>query len=329
MQLCAMGACLPTGRAVPSATGYDRFSFGERVMDEGGCVNLGTLGLAVGATLLWASTWVMMKAGVDRMDRVGFGLLRMVFGFVFILPFALLSGGAAFGSMRLVWVAVGGGFLNVVLGNAFFYYALSHGSMHESNILAGMSPFWGVVSAIIVLGEPARWATFAAAVLVVLGTVLLVRRGSGERTTEHKLGPVLAALATGVFYGFSTTVTAKLCMAQGMDPIAYQLIFAVTGLLGWALAAFAQGIRGRLRFTRQGVLIALISGVTGLFLGWVFWLEALKRTDASALSPLNGLTMLFSVLMGAIFLRERITSRIVVGGTLILAAVTLVSLFAA
>jgi len=291
-------------------------------------VDLGTLGLAVGATLCWSSTWVMMKAGVDRMDRVAFGLLRMVFGLLFILPFALLTGGFTFGSMYLVWLAIGGGLINAVLGNALFYFALSHGSMHESNILVGMSPFWGVVGAILVLGEPARWATFAAAILVVLGTYFLVRRSKDLGPKKHSIGPILAAIGTGLCYGFSVTVPAKICMSQGMDPITYQFLFATTGLVGWTMIALLRRTRGRLTFTRQGVLIALISGVTGLFVGWVFWLEALKRVDASALSSLYALTPFFAVVIGALFLRERITRRIAIGGVFVLAGITLVTGFA-
>jgi drug/metabolite transporter (DMT)-like permease len=288
-------------------------------------VDLGTFGLAVGATLCWSSTWVMMKAGVDRMDRTAFGLLRMVFGLLFILPFALLTGGIAFPSTQLAWVAMSGGFLNAVVGNAFFYYALSHGSMHESNILVGISPFWGVVGAILVLGEPVRWVTFAAAILVVFGTILLVWRSKDDRFVKHKVGPILAALGTGICYGFSTTVPAKICMSQGMDPISYQFLFTVTGLIGWTIASIPRGIRGKLTFSRQGVFIAAISGVSGLFLGWVLWLEALKRVDASALSPVYGLTMLFAVLIGALFMREPITRRIAFGGVFVLAGITLVT----
>jgi drug/metabolite transporter (DMT)-like permease len=290
-------------------------------------VDLATLGLAVGATLCWAATWVMMKAGVDRMDRAAFGFLRMVFGLLFILPFALFTGGITLGSSYLVWLAISSGFLNAILGNALFYYALSHGSMHESNILAGMSPFWGVVGSILVLGEPVRWATFAAATLVILGTFFLVRRND-LGAMKHKLGPILAAIGTGICYGFSATVPAKICMSQGMDPITYQLLFATTGLIGWTVIALPRWIRGKVTFTRQGVLIALVSGVSGLFLGWIFWLAALKRVDASTLSPMYGLTLFFSVLIGALFLREPITRRIAIGGAFVLAGITLVTLFA-
>ena len=102
-------------------------------------------------------------------------------------------------------------------------------------------------------------------------------------------------------------------------------MFTATGLICWMIVAFPGWFRGRLKFTRKGLLIALVAGVTGFFLGWVFWLEALKRVDASVLSPLYGLTMLFAVLLGALTLREPITRRVAIGGVLILAGVTLVT----
>ena len=195
-------------------------------------MGLGTLGLAIGATLCWSSTWVLIKVGVDRMNLTAFGLLRTVSGLLFIVPFALITGGFTFGSVRLVWVAVGGGFLSAFLGSALFHYALSRGSMHESNILAGINPFWGVVGSILLLGEPVRWVSLAAATLVVLGTYFLVRRRKELVLLEHKLGPILAALATGMCYGFSSTVTAMTCMSQGMDAITYHPSSTVRNLKG-------------------------------------------------------------------------------------------------
>jgi drug/metabolite transporter (DMT)-like permease len=74
--------------------------------------------------------------------------------------------------------------------------------------------------------------------------------------------------------------------------------------------------------------ISLISAFTGFFLGWILWLLAMRITDASIMAPLNGLTMFFSVLLGAIFFREPVTRRITIGGTLMLAGVTVIGLFA-
>lgn len=280
--------------------------------------------LGVVATFTWALTWVLMKVGVDQMSWVSFGFLRPWIGLPFIALFAWATSGFVFESADLVLVALAGGFLNAFLGTALFYYALSHGSMHESNVLANTSPFWGVAAAIIVLGEPARLVTFGAGALVLAGTYFLVRRSRGD-DRDRNLWALLSALGAGVLWGFTTAVPTKYCMDGGMSPIAYQLLFTGSAATAWTIAVLPGLWRRRLRFTRKGVFTAFVSSFVGLFVGWVLWLTALQRVDASALSPLVGLTLFFAVAIGVIFLREPINRRIVIGGALTVAGVTLVS----
>lgn len=283
--------------------------------------------LAVAAMLCWASTWVLMKAGVDRMSMIDFGFLRPWLGLPFIAAYAAAVGGLSFGTPGLVLLALGTGVLNAFVGTLLFYYALRHGALHETNILANTNPFWGVVSAIVILGDPVSPVTIGAGALVVAGTVFLVRggdRAGGERRTAA----VAAALGTGLVWGFSSAVPTKHCLNEGMSPIAFQLLFTAGAAAAWSVAILPRVRRGRVRLTRRGVAIALLSAVLGLFAGWVLWLLALERASASALSPLIGLILLFATILGAFFYRERLTRRMALGGLLVLAGVTLVSAFA-
>jgi drug/metabolite transporter (DMT)-like permease len=199
--------------------------------------------------------------------------------------------------------------------------------MHETNILANTSPFWGVVGAIAVLHEPARWVTFAAGALVIAGTIFLVRKRTTARKA-HRLSALVAALVTGVLWGVSTTVPTKLCMNGGMSPVAYQLLFTLSAAAGWSVLVIPKLLRGRLQITRTDLGPAFLSSFFGLFVGWVLWLGALTHADASVLAPLNGLTLLFATILGVIVLHERLTIRVLLGGAFTLAGVTLVTAFA-
>jgi len=290
-------------------------------------VDLITVLLVVGATLCWGTTWLLMRMGVGRMNWIGFGLLRPWIGLPFIAAYAWATDGFAFGSGDLVLVGLAGGALNAFIGTALFYYAHSHGSLHETNILANTGPFWGVVSAIVMLGERARWITLGAGALVIAGTFFLVRSRE-ERSGRHNRLALLAAAAAGIVWGFSTAVPTKYCMDGGMSPIAFQFLFTSSAIVCWTVAALPSLIRRRMRFKRKDLWIAFLSSFLGIFLGWVLWLSALQRADASLLSPLSGLTLFFAVIFGAVFLRERITRRVLIGGTLVVAGVTLVSVLA-
>jgi len=280
--------------------------------------------LAVGAMLSWALTWVLMKAGVDRMSLLGFGFLRPWMGLPLIGAYAFAVGGVAFGPAPLVLLALATGFVNAFLGTSLFYYALRHGSLHETNILANTNPFWGVVTAIVVLGEPATAVTLGGGALVVAGTTFLVRRRRGEPRARSPRA-IAAALGTGFLWGFSAAVPTKHCVEQGMSPIAFQLLFTASAAVSWSLAALPRLRRGEVAFTRRGVIFAFLSATFGLFVGWVLWLLALERASASALSPLVGLILLFATLLGRFAFRERLTRRTAIGGALVLAGVTLVS----
>ena len=290
-------------------------------------MDLLAIALTIGATLSWAFTWLLMKVGVDQMSWIGFGLLRPWMGLPFILLYALATGGFGFGSPSVVLVGLSGGLLNAFFGTALFYYAHRHGSMHETNILANTGPFWGVVGAIAILGEPARLVTLGAGALVIGGAYFLVRTRD-EGSENRRLRALVAALGAGVLWGFSAAVPSKFCIDRGMSPVTYQFLFTCSAAFSWTLAALPSLLRRRLTFTRRGVWAALGSSFLGIFAGWVLWLAALQRADASALSPLQGLTLLFAVLLGALFLRKPVTRRVAVGGALIVAGVTLVSLFA-
>jgi O-acetylserine/cysteine efflux transporter len=283
-----------------------------------------TVLLVVGATLAWGVTWLLMKLGVARMNWVGFGFLRPWMGLPFIAAYAAGTGGLAFGSPSLVLAAISAGVGNAVVGTALFYYALSHGSMHETNILANTGPFWGVVASILVLGEPARPVTFAAGALVIAGTYFLVRYRD-LRQHGRSLGAVLAALAAGVLWGFTGAVPTKYCMEGGMNPMAFQFLFTGAAAVCWSAAVLPGLLRRRIRFGGAAAWIAFGSAFLGLFAGWVLWLVALERADASLLSPLSGLTLLFAVLLGVLVLREKLTRRILIGGLLTVAGVALVS----
>ncbi len=280
---------------------------------------------AVGAAFCWALTWLMMKLGADRMPWLGFGLLRPWIALPFIVPYALWTDGIQVGSLDLVLIAMIAGTINVYLGNVLFFYAVARGSLHTSTLLSNTGPFWGVVSSILILAEPVRWFTFAAGTLVFAGAYFLVRPARKVRGERHDLLARLAALGTGVLWGSSAAVPTKYCLSRGIDPVDYQVLFLCGAALAWTIAAGPTLVRRSIRFTSRGVLYAAGSSLLGLFVGWVLWLTALERVDASLLSPLWGLAPLLTVVLSVVFLGERVAARALLGGALVLSGVTLVS----
>ena len=280
--------------------------------------------LALGAGLSWAVTQVLMRVGLESMSRPWFALLRTVWGIAFVLPYGILSGGFAFGSLAVVGVATAGGVLNAFVGTALFYYAVTRSPVHVAVNITGSGPFWGVLAAALFLGEPLSLLTVGAAVAVVCGASLLVSPG-GSSSEERLPAALLAALATAVLWGFTTAVPAKYCLSRGMTPITYQLVMVVAAGACWGVVALRAMRRSDHRFTLRGVWVAGASSFAGFFLGWILWLTALDRAPASLVSPLMGSTTLFAFLLGVLSFRERPTWRAIAGAAFVIGGVILVS----
>ena len=283
--------------------------------------------MALGASLSWAITALLMKIGVHSMTRVAFGAIRPWIGLLFIVPYAILTQDLAFGSWDVVLIATAGSLTNCFFSTWLFYYAISRGPLHKASMLSSTGPFWGVAFAILFLHEPVSVVTIAAAVLVVGGAFLL---SAGRETDRSRAGllPLLAALGSGVLAGFAAAIPTKYCLSHGMSPISYQIIFAGSAGVSWTLAALPKVLARKIVVTRKGLLVAFVSAFFGFFAGWILWLTALERVPASVLSPVSGAGTLFTILLSVMVLRERLTRRTLVGGGLIFAGVMLIALLA-
>lgn len=279
--------------------------------------------LTLGAAASWAFSEVLTKEGLRRMDFVAYGVVRPLFALPFILAYGLITSGLRFPELKLVGIAACGGVIDSFLGTMLYMFSLRRSPAYQAATLSSTAPFWGVVTAVLFLGERPHPIVFVAAVLVVLGAYFLGSRQSGE-TTGHPAFGTLAALGAGFMWGVAETLPAKYCLAQGMVPITYQLIMVGAAAGSWGLLAIWQ--RRHLNSSPKGLGIAFQSAFAGFFLGWLLWLSGLSLAPASVLAPVRGSTTLFSFLFSILLLHERPFLRAVVGLLFVFAGVFLVSI---
>jgi len=282
---------------------------------------------ALGAALSWALTQVLTKTGLQRMSLISYAAFRPLFALVFIVPYGFLTGGFDFVGPWLIGIGVISGIMDAFLGSMLYFYAIRKSSAHESASLANTAPFWGVVTAVLFLGEEPKAVVFIAAVLVVSGAYFLITRQGGP-SGGHSIWGTLPALGSGVLWGVVETVPAKFCLNQGMAPISYQLILVSTAAVSWTLlATLSKKHELKFSYPLRDLGVAMVTAFTGFFLGWTLWLSGLQMAPASLLAPIRGSMTLFAFLLSIILLRERPTARSAVGVLLTFGGVFLVSVF--
>ena len=279
------------------------------------------LALASGAT--WAIGMTVAKPALRHIDAISYILVRWSLVAPVALLYAHLTGTLGFPGWHAVGYAALAGVLDSALGGLIYLMAMERALAYQTTTLASTAPLWGVASAMLVLGEPFRWAAVGAAVLVVVGAFFLIGRRLSIR--GHVAGSLLGLL-TGFLWGFSETIPAKLALQHGMSPATLLFVFSCAGLVPIAAALPLLRRRFSPRITRRGVTLTAASALGGAFLGWLLWLSSLERAPASVLSPIRGSTLLFSFLYAVVLLKECPPRRAVFGVLCVFGGVLLVSL---
>jgi transporter family protein len=122
-----------------------------------------------------------------------------------------------------------------------------------------------------------------------------------------------------------TAICAKVGV-QGIDSnLATAIRTTVILFVGWVLAFATTDLGAITGLSRRTWLFLVLSGLaTGL--SWACYFRALQMGEASRVAPVDKLSVVFAILLAAIFLNERLTWHHWIGGALIVAGATLLSL---
>jgi len=280
--------------------------------------------LAVAAAASWGVAMTVAKPGSRHLDPVTFLLTRWTLALGLALAVALAGGSLLFPGWQAVGFVILGSLMNAVIGWTLYLLAMERAPGYQVTALASTAPLWGVLGAILFVGEPFRWTALVAALLVIAGAFFLVREPSSTQRTSP-FGALLAIVA-GILWGVSESVPMNLATQHGMPPETSIVLFAITAILGITLLTPLFRRRLPRRVSRRGLWLAALSAVTGAFLGWFLWLNGLRLAPASLLAPVRGSTLLFTFIFSVVFLRERPTRWAIVGVALVFGGVLLVSL---
>lgn len=125
------------------------------------------------------------------------------------------------------------------------------------------------------------------------------------------------ALGSAFFAGL-TAILAKVGVKDVPPDLATAVRTTVILVFAWAVA-FATAKPAELaHFSPKTWLFLALSGVaTGL--SWLCYFRALQLGEASRVAPVDKLSVVFAIVLAALFLGEKITLKTGVGGALILA----------
>tara|TARA_Y100000816_G_scaffold267345_2_gene228675 strand:+ start:1573 stop:2412 length:840 start_codon:yes stop_codon:yes gene_type:complete len=173
--------------------------------------------------------------------------------------------------------------------NILFFYSISIISLSKALTLAFTAPLIVTVFSPLFLQEKVSLNRWLAVIIGFFGCIIVIRPGFIDLNLA-----TIAALGTGLMYGFYLIVTRKL---SGSDDSLITLLF--TGVVGAIIASFSMPFMWVSPSFNGWVIMFLI----GLFasIGHLLLILSLKLADASKLAPFGYFEIIPNILIGFYF----------------------------
>ena len=274
------------------------------------------LGFLVLINLIWGFNLIASKVGVGHFPPIFFTALRFSVLALVLLPFLRLHPGRM--ARLLVAAALSGGLQYAVL-----FMGIRATPDVGSVAIAGQLgvPFTTLLS-MVFLGEQVHWRRGLGIALAFAGVAIIALQ-PGLLASRAGLALVIGSALIGSF-----GVVAVKGLGTELKPLELQAWFAISGLpVLWLLTAWLEDGQvaalasasyldwGALLFT---ALVSSLVAHTGYY-----WL--VRRYPVTSVSPLTTLSPVFGVTFGVLIFHDPLTARVLSGGLLTLAGVTIIS----
>ena len=182
--------------------------------------------------------------------------------------------------------------LILLTANVCFFYSISIISLAKDLTLAFIAPLIVTAFSPIFLGEKVGFRRWSAVIIGFIGSMVVIRPGFVEINLAS-----LAALGTGVMYGFYLIITRKLSSSD--NPL---LTLLLTGVVGAIIISFVMPFVWIKPTLNQWSMMAAI----GIFacVGHLFIILSLKYADASKLAPFSYFEIVTNIIIGYYFFSD-------------------------
>ncbi|WP_299272451.1 DMT family transporter [uncultured Psychroserpens sp.] len=261
--------------------------------------------------IISALAFALLNAFVKKLDQ--FNVYQIVFfrslgSLIFTLPFLISNKIPMFGNKKLLLISRGViGFIAMTL----FFMSLKYLSMGTAVSIRYVSPIFAALFAFILLREKIKylqWICFA----IAFSGVLLLKGFDSQINNQGLVYVITSAFFTGLVF----IIIRKIGKAD--HPIVIVNYFMIiSAVLGGVLS-----INEWVNPSGVEWLSLLSLGVFGYF-GQYYMTKAIQISEINQVAPLKYIEVIFTLIIGAIWVNETYTIISLLGITLIISGLTL------
>jgi O-acetylserine/cysteine efflux transporter len=271
---------------------------------------------AVAVPLLWGYQFVVIKVGVTEFPPLFFLALRFLAIALLLVPFVRRPTRQQLGPIATISFFLGG------LNFGLFYVGLGLGSGSMSAIAYQLSPPFTVLLAWPLLAEKPSLTTSAGVVIAFAGVVVLA---AGPGLSANAL-PLLLVVGAAFAFAVSNVLTKRYGPFDALMLMGWSSLLTVPQVLLMSLLLEHGQLASLVAADERGWLALAYTIFIGGIVGFGLWFWLITRCSMCRVAPFGLLLPVFALTSSVLFLGDRMTPKLIIGGLLAICGVAMTQL---
>lgn len=283
---------------------------------------------AIGSSFFAGITAILAKCGIQKTSSDVATAIRtivvLVFSWLMVLITRTWTGITQVSGMTLLFLVLSG----LATGASWlcYFYALQKGDINKVVPIDKSSTVLTILLALIFLHEGLTWQKAAAAILIGIGTLLMISKKDTKLDEEaNGSGWMFYAILSALFASL-TAILGKIGIARVDSNLGTAIRTTVVLIMSWMIV-FISGKQHEVKKIEKKELGFIV--LSGLATGasWMCYYRALQEGPASVVVPIDKLSILVTIAFSWIVFHEKLAKKAAWGlicitfGTVVLAVI--------
>ncbi len=280
------------------------------------------IGESLLVTLIWSSTFVVVKIGLETLGPLTIAGLRYFLGAVVLLPFLIKRQSLKTPISKDLWLRlILIGVSAYTIGNGALFWGLKYIPATTGSFMLSLIPLFVLAGGALLLREiPTGWQIFGV-FLSLVGSVLFFSSGMGPGEPKG-----IAVVSIGLVGILGFNLLGRGIARDGkLDTLTLTTLpLAIGGILSMLLALIVEGIP---QFTPKSIIIVLFLAVVNTSLGYLLYNHSLRELTALEMNMILNLSPLFTAILSWVLLGETLGTIQILGMLVVIVGVIFVQRF--
>jgi bacterial/archaeal transporter family protein len=277
--------------------------------------------LALLAALFASFTAILAKIGIEGVDSnlataVRTGVV-VIMAYLMVVITGQTDNIMTVSARSLIFLVLSG--LTTGLSWLAFFKAIQIGDVSKVVPIDKSSVVLTILLSFIILREPATMPVVAGGIIISIGTFVLIGKKEKKNTQRKKVfntkSYLFLAIMSAVFAAL-TNILAKIGIEDVDSNVATFIRTVVIIIFAWGIVFFQRTVKELKNISRKSYIFLILSGAATGF-SWLCYFAALAIGKVSIVNPIDKFSVVLTMILSFIILKEKPTRSTVAGAVLI------------